>query len=99
AGVPDRGDRLRRPGRPREPRRQAQGRGTELRAPRRPRHAPAHDVSRQDPQPRRGGARMSVRELPPVIEPGHTFGTVTDKISAVVLTRPTPRAWFVGFAI
>jgi Ni/Fe-hydrogenase subunit HybB-like protein len=42
---------------------------------------------------------MSVRELPPVIEPGHTFGTVTDKISAVVLTRPTPRAWFVGFAI
>jgi hypothetical protein len=24
----------------------------------------------------------------PVIEPGHTFGTVTEKISAIVLTRP-----------
>jgi molybdopterin-containing oxidoreductase family membrane subunit len=39
------------------------------------------------------------RGLPPVIEPGHTFGTVTDKISAVVLTQPTPRAWFLGFAV
>jgi len=38
-------------------------------------------------------------QLPPVIEPGHTFGTVTDKISAVVLTQPTPRSWFLGFAV
>jgi len=35
---------------------------------------------------------------PPVIEPGHTFGSVTDKISAIVLRRRTPRWWFVGFA-
>ena len=27
---------------------------------------------------------------PPVIAPGHTFSTVTDKISAIVLTRKTP---------
>ena len=32
------------------------------------------------------------RELPPVIEPGHTFGTVTDKISAVVLTQEAAKA-------
>jgi molybdopterin-containing oxidoreductase family membrane subunit len=38
-------------------------------------------------------------ELPPVIGPGHTFGTVTDKISAVVLTQRTPRAWWIGFAV
>ncbi len=25
----------------------------------------------------------------PVIEPGHTFATITDKISSIVLTRPT----------
>jgi len=25
----------------------------------------------------------------PVIEPGYTFGTVTDKISTIVLNRPT----------
>src|SRR5712671_1141506 len=35
----------------------------------------------------------------PVIEPGHTFGTVTEKISAIVLTRPTSNGWFVGFGI
>ena len=35
----------------------------------------------------------------PLIEPGHTFGTVTDKISAVVLTQHAPRAWYIGFAI
>jgi len=34
----------------------------------------------------------------PVIEPGHTFGTVTDKISSIVLTRPTTPGWLAGFA-
>jgi Ni/Fe-hydrogenase subunit HybB-like protein len=36
---------------------------------------------------------------PPVIEPGHTFASITDKISTIVLTRRTPRGWFLGFAI
>ena len=35
----------------------------------------------------------------PVIAPGHTFATVTDKISSIVLTRPTTWGWFVGFGI
>jgi Ni/Fe-hydrogenase subunit HybB-like protein len=35
----------------------------------------------------------------PVIEPGHTLGSVTDKISSIVLTRPTSNGWFVGFGI
>src|SRR3954470_6719704 len=34
---------------------------------------------------------------PPVIAPGHTFGTVTDKISSIVLTRKTPIGWYLGF--
>src|SRR5438445_3378285 len=34
---------------------------------------------------------------PAVIAPGHTFGTVTDKISAIVLTRKTPLGWYAGF--
>ena len=33
-----------------------------------------------------------------VIEPGHTFSTVTDKISTIVLTRKTPVGWFIAFA-
>ncbi|MEP6644723.1 MAG: NrfD/PsrC family molybdoenzyme membrane anchor subunit [Acidobacteriaceae bacterium] len=32
----------------------------------------------------------------PVIEPGHTFATVTDKISDVVLTRPITIGWVFG---
>jgi Ni/Fe-hydrogenase subunit HybB-like protein len=36
---------------------------------------------------------------PPVIAPGHTFGTVTDKISAIVLTRKTPLGWYAGFGL
>ena len=34
----------------------------------------------------------------PVIEPCHTFASITDKISTIVLTRRTPRGWFFGFA-
>src|SRR5712691_2741488 len=36
---------------------------------------------------------------PPVIEPGHTFESVTDKISSIVLTRRTTLGWLAGFAI
>jgi Ni/Fe-hydrogenase subunit HybB-like protein len=35
----------------------------------------------------------------PLVGPGHDFGTVTDKISSIVLRRKTPFAWVVGFAI
>jgi molybdopterin-containing oxidoreductase family membrane subunit len=30
---------------------------------------------------------------------GHTFGSVTDKISSIVLSGRLPRAWWVGFAV
>ena len=35
----------------------------------------------------------------PIIGPGHTFATVTDKIAGLVLERKTPLGWFVGLAI
>ena len=35
----------------------------------------------------------------PVIEPGYTFATITDKISSIVLTRPTSNGWLVGFGV
>src|SRR5437660_5369309 len=41
--------------------------------------------------------------LPPSPSPiggsDHTFASVTEKISALVLTRPTSRGWWVGFLI
>jgi molybdopterin-containing oxidoreductase family membrane subunit len=36
---------------------------------------------------------------PPVIEPGHTFRSVTDKISAIVLVRRHPLAWLITLLI
>jgi len=36
---------------------------------------------------------------PPVLEPGHTFATITDKISALVLQRRTTLGWLVGFSV
>src|SRR5215831_5957163 len=43
--------------------------------------------------------KSSEIEAAPVIEPGHTFASVTDKISAIVLTHRTPRFWYVGFGL
>src|SRR5215471_18346959 len=37
------------------------------------------------------------RRRAPVIEPGHTFATITDKISSIVLARPVSNGWLVGF--
>jgi len=34
-----------------------------------------------------------------IVGPGHTFATVTDKISSIVLRRKTRLGWFIGFAI
>ena len=36
---------------------------------------------------------------PPVITPGHTFNSVTETISHVVLTKRTPIGWFLGFFV
>src|SRR5579883_3266599 len=37
--------------------------------------------------------------VPPVMGPGYTFRSVSEKISSITLTRRTPRAWLLGFAI
>jgi Ni/Fe-hydrogenase subunit HybB-like protein len=42
---------------------------------------------------------LAMNTQAPVIEPGHTFATVTDKISSIVLTRPTSNGWFFGFGL
>jgi molybdopterin-containing oxidoreductase family membrane subunit len=35
----------------------------------------------------------------PVLEPGYTYASVTDKISAITLSRRTPRGWWIGFGV
>jgi Ni/Fe-hydrogenase subunit HybB-like protein len=38
-------------------------------------------------------------EPEPVLEPGHTYASVTDKISSIVLTRPLGLGWLAGFTL
>jgi hypothetical protein len=46
--------------------------------------------------PREGAAEIS---QPPVIEPGYTISTVTDKISSIVLGQRRRPGWFLGFGV
>ncbi len=83
----------------------------ELRPLDRTQHQPAHDVSGEAQksqsgvrlglamEPRNRFTSVSCRAKLRVIEPGHSYATLTDKISAIVLTQPTPRLWYVGFAL
>jgi len=40
-----------------------------------------------------------IRRLAPVLEPGHSYATVTDKIASIVLTRPVSLGWLAGFGL
>ena len=49
--------------------------------------------SRKHPLP------SAARSETAVLEPGHTFASVTNKISSIVLQRRTPWGWWLGFAV
>jgi Ni/Fe-hydrogenase subunit HybB-like protein len=40
-----------------------------------------------------------IRGIVPILEPGHTYASVTDKIASIVLTRPTGLGWLAGFGL
>src|SRR5262250_1757188 len=40
-----------------------------------------------------------IPRLPRVLEPGHDYASVTDKIASIVLTRPVSYGWLAGFSI
>ena len=42
---------------------------------------------------------MATQMQPPLLEPGQTYGSVTEKISGIVLTKKTPIVWFFGFTV
>jgi Ni/Fe-hydrogenase subunit HybB-like protein len=44
-------------------------------------------------------SEMQPSQNPPVLEPGHTYASVTDKISSIVLSKKQPKGWYFGFAI
>ena len=49
-------------------------------------------------QPKHPGTEVLPPKAP-VLEPGHTYASVTDKISSIVLTKRTPLFWYVNFGI
>jgi molybdopterin-containing oxidoreductase family membrane subunit len=55
--------------------------------------ADQHDSPYEDPLAA-ANVGMGSRD---VIAPGHTFGSITDKISAIVLTHKTSVGWYLGF--
>ena len=44
-------------------------------------------------------SRDSSGDAPAVLAPGHSFRSITEKISDVVLAQRTPRTWYVGFFV
>ncbi len=57
-------------------------------------------MAQETPQTKmHGAAGRTPPDTPPVITPGYTFGSMTDKVSSIVLTRPTSARWYIGFAI
>ena len=50
-----------------------------------------------DPEGSQG--TFAAGQAQPILEPGHTLATVTDKISSIVLGRRTTKGWLFGFAI
>ena len=48
----------------------------------------------ETPAPRRLQSAMDA-----IIAPGHTLGSVTDRIASIALQRRTPLGWFIGFGI
>jgi len=43
--------------------------------------------------------KKATRARAPLVRSGHTLGSVTDKVSSIVLSGRTPRAWYAGFAV
>src|SRR5438093_11166133 len=51
------------------------------------------------PMEERDDRHVSIHATHAVVGSELTFGSVTDKISAIVLKRKTPIGWFIAFAI
>ena len=57
--------------------------------------APIHEV-----RPVTQELKIPARFIPqPVLEPGHTYSSITDHISSIVLRRKMPLIWYVGMGL
>src|SRR5438477_10066679 len=57
--------------------------------------APLHEV-----RPTTQELKIPARFIPqPVLEPGHTYSSITDHISSIVLRRRMPMIWYIGITL
>src|SRR5690242_6700710 len=57
--------------------------------------APAHEV-----RPTTQELKIPARFIPqPVLEPGHTYSSITDHISSSVLRKKVPTIWYIGITL
>src|SRR2546428_12185097 len=57
--------------------------------------APVHEV-----RPTTQELKIPARFIPqPVLEPGHTYSSITDHISSIVLRRRMPMIWYIGITL
>src|SRR5258708_7973751 len=52
-----------------------------------------------DPQHQAAQSQGHGADFPPLVGPGHTYATVTDKISAIVLTKQLRKGWMFGLGV
>lgn len=45
------------------------------------------------------GKLKKIDQLDPVIVPGHTFGTIEERVNEIPISKGTPKWWIVGFGI
>ena len=59
----------------------------------------SEDMAPSSPANQPEPGRSTAPQTREIIRPGHTSASVTDQISAIVLTRRTPRGWYIGFGV
>src|SRR5262252_561850 len=110
--LPRRGNNIWKHQRPRQQSCQAESRTARLWLAGRTEHSPTDYLSGSCTKPKSGtgeGLRRMEENpehradvdmsIPPVVGPGYTTASVTEKISHIVLTRRTPKGWIFGFTV
>src|SRR5258708_7894321 len=110
AGLSHTGHHIRRHERCEQPRSEVEGASAELHGARRIERQTAHHLSGQGEKSQSGDCKrmkgdpvetqLTVQDPDgPVVAPGHTYESVTERIGSIVISLRTPRQWWIGAGI
>src|SRR5436305_14986178 len=60
---------------------------------------PGEKMEHRGPSERQRPRPAAIAGKPPIIMPGHTFASLTDEISSIVLGRRASIGWVIGFGM